>query len=377
VSQDSSAPVRKFAGGCPANLRTPRLSGRATARLASAGRSGPVPARCPVAAGRDGGLRLGSRRAGCTPGRCDPVRRCVIPAAGVSAGMIPPPTRAAMLAAATRSRCPRCPQCGQLNTRPAGLGTRRAHDGQVEDVPRSSTSRTAIPAAAALSRKTAIRWPSRQSRVRWLCRCPAGRPRTPRGSPTARVPARCATAQFTTVLAASCWACRTRRACRASAARWRRRCARHRRDHRCPGFGARRAAARLRPLRSRRCCRHSARTARPDTTSPCPSGPATAYGWMMPRSTPATRPGSGSSPSEYTATATSAVTSKYRRPAATPSVTDRTCPVGYGMSRSRRSRSGGHPLAAGICTTRPVSPNLPAYQRTGTRPRRRRGNRAL
>jgi hypothetical protein len=41
---------------------------------------GQVPARCLRGAGRDGGLRRGSRRAGCTPGRCAPARRCVIPA---------------------------------------------------------------------------------------------------------------------------------------------------------------------------------------------------------------------------------------------------------------------------------------------------------
>ena len=110
-------------------------------------RGGPVPARCPGGAGRDGGPRLGSRRAGCTPGRCVPARRCVIPAPVGTAGMIPPPVLAAMLAAATRSRCPPCPQCGQENTRPAGLGTRREHLGQVEEVPRSSTSVMVIPAA--------------------------------------------------------------------------------------------------------------------------------------------------------------------------------------------------------------------------------------
>jgi hypothetical protein len=49
---------------------------------------------------------------------------------------------------------------------------------------------------------------------------------TPRGSPTARVPARRA-AQPITMLAASCWAWRTRRRCRASASRCARRCWRH------------------------------------------------------------------------------------------------------------------------------------------------------
>jgi len=102
------------------------------------------------------------------------------------AGMMPPPgPRAAMLAAATMSRCPCCPQCGQEKFRPAGLGTRREHDGHVEDVPRSSTSSTVIPAASALSARAEIRRPTRQSRVRWLCRRPAFRCRTPRGSPTA------------------------------------------------------------------------------------------------------------------------------------------------------------------------------------------------
>jgi hypothetical protein len=207
---------------------------------------GPVPARGPLAGGRDGGRRRGSRRAGCTPGRCVPARRCVIPAPVVGGGMVPPPLRAAMLAAAIRPRCPWCPQCGQRKFLPAGFGTRREHAGQVEDVPRSSTSLTVIPAASALSTKTRIRYPTRQSRVRWLCRRPALRSRTPRGSPTASVPARCSTAQATTVLAASCWAWRTRRRCRAPACRCLRLCWRQRRDPRCPGLGARRAVAQVR-----------------------------------------------------------------------------------------------------------------------------------
>ena len=158
-----------------------------------------MPARGP-AVGRDEGLRRGSRRAGCTPGRCAPARRCVIPAPA-GAGMVPPPgILAAMLAAATRSRCPACPQCGHVNTRPAGFRTRRAHAGHVEDVPRSSTSRTMIPAASALSDKARIRCPIRHARVRWLCRTPAARSKTPRGSPTASVPIRLGAAQPTTVL---------------------------------------------------------------------------------------------------------------------------------------------------------------------------------
>jgi hypothetical protein len=51
--------------------------------------------------------------------------------------MVPPPLRAAMMAAAIRSRWPACPQCGQRKFRPAGLGTRREQDGQVEDVHRA------------------------------------------------------------------------------------------------------------------------------------------------------------------------------------------------------------------------------------------------
>jgi hypothetical protein len=238
---------------------------------------GPVPARCLRGAGRDGGLRRGSRRAGCTPGRWAPARRCVIPGPAGTSGMVPPPgVLAAMLAAATRSRCPCCPQCGQVKFRPAGFGTRRAQRGQVEEVPRSSARCTVIPAASALSDRARIRCPTRQSRVRWLCRRPDFRCSTPRGSPTARVPIRCSRAQMMTYSAASCWAWRTRRACRACVFRSLRRCLRHRRDPRCPGFGARPAAARERPLRSLRCCRHSARIARPDTSSPCPSGPAAA-----------------------------------------------------------------------------------------------------
>ena len=211
--------------------------------------------------------------------------------------MPPPPLRAAMLAAAIRSRCPECPQCGQRKFRPAGLGTRREQAGHVEEVPRSSASKTVIPAASALSLRARIRWPTRQSRVRRLWRRPASSFRTPRGSPTASVPTRCSRRPahhglggFVLGLAdppqvpglglplAALRYCR------------------HRRDPRCPGLGARRAAARVRPLRSRRCWRHSARTARPDTSSRCPPGPAAAYGWMMPRSTPATRARVGPGP---------------------------------------------------------------------------------
>jgi hypothetical protein len=82
------------------------------------------------------------------------------------AGVIPPPWRAAMLAAADRSRWPVNWQAGQVRTRPAGLGMRVAQAGQVEEVPRSSTICRLIPAVSALSASAVIRWPIRQSRVR-------------------------------------------------------------------------------------------------------------------------------------------------------------------------------------------------------------------
>jgi hypothetical protein len=89
------------------------------------------------------------------------------------AGVIPPPARAAILAAADRSRWPVYWQAGQVSTRPGGLGIRLAQAGQVEEVPRSSTRVRLIAAAPALSVSAAIRWPIRQSLVRWLCRRPA------------------------------------------------------------------------------------------------------------------------------------------------------------------------------------------------------------
>jgi hypothetical protein len=155
----SSAPARRYGYV----FRAPRGEASDSTRRLLPGGAG----RCRPGdreAGRDAGRRLGSRRAGCTPGRCVPARRCVIPTLG-RAGMVPPPARAAMLAAATRSRCPSCPQCGQVNRRPAGLGTRWAHAGQVEDVPRSSTNVTVIPATSALSRSALIRCPTRHART--------------------------------------------------------------------------------------------------------------------------------------------------------------------------------------------------------------------
>jgi hypothetical protein len=49
---------------------------------------------------------------------------------------------------------------------PGRLGIREWQAGQVEEVPRSSTSCTLTLATSALSFRTAIRWPMRQSRVR-------------------------------------------------------------------------------------------------------------------------------------------------------------------------------------------------------------------
>ena len=124
-----------------------------------------------------------------------------------------------MLRAAMRSRCPRCPQCGQENWRPLGLGTRWWHWGQVEEVPRSSTRTIRMPTTAALSMSAPIRWVRRQAWSRQFCFLPRSAWVMPWGSPTTRVPTRCSIAQSMTVFAASWWACRTRRRCRASARR--------------------------------------------------------------------------------------------------------------------------------------------------------------
>jgi hypothetical protein len=115
----------------------------------------------------------------------------------------PPGVRVAMLAPPTRSRCPVSPQYGQCNVRPEGLGTRRLQDGQVEDVPRSSTRTAVMPACSALSCRVRRRWPIRQSLTRLLCLRPAARSRTPQGSPIFRVPTRRATDQAITSAAAS------------------------------------------------------------------------------------------------------------------------------------------------------------------------------
>jgi hypothetical protein len=161
-------------------LRAPRRGASdSPPGLGRAGQGGPVPARGPAGAAGMGAAPGGSRRAGDTPGRWAPARRCVT-AAGRAAGVVPPPVRAAMLAAASRSRCPVRPHDRQDMTRPAGVGMRLPQAGQVEEVPRSSTSLTMIPAVSALSCSAWRRWPIRQARVRWLCRRPAVRASTPR-----------------------------------------------------------------------------------------------------------------------------------------------------------------------------------------------------
>jgi len=245
-----------------------------------------------------GGRRRGSRRAGPAPGRCRPARRCVTtPVMQVGVVIAPPGVRVAMVNAAARSRCPANRQWWQVITLPRGLLILCLQAGQVDEVPRSSTRYTRIPARAALSCTMRRVWPICHCRSRRLCRRPARWSRVPRGSPTVSVPIRCSTAQSITVVVASCRACRTRRWCRPSTCRARRRVLHQRRDPRCPRAGVRPAVARRRRFVSARCRRCSARIARPETSRVSPlSAAATANGWMMPRSTPATRPGSGSSP---------------------------------------------------------------------------------
>jgi hypothetical protein len=131
-----------------------------------------------------------------------------------------------MFRAPTRSRWHRCPQCGQEKQRPLGLGTDLWHSGQVEDVPRSFTSTTLMPASSALSDRHPSRWVRRQLRSARFWRCPQSLVVMPLGSPTTTVPTWWFTSHATTDLAASWWAWRTLRRWRASAllraARWRR-----------------------------------------------------------------------------------------------------------------------------------------------------------
>ena len=108
-----------------------------------------------------------------------------------------------MLAAPTRSRWPLNPQETQRKARPLGLGTLRRQPRQVEEVPRSSTSTTSMPAICALSFRAAIRWVRPHLRSRRFWRRPTSRLQIPSGSPTRSVPTLWSTAQATTAFAAS------------------------------------------------------------------------------------------------------------------------------------------------------------------------------
>ena len=117
--------------------------------------------------------RRRSRRAGTMP-----TRRCSMCAG--SAALLPPPLAlAAMLAAPTRSRCASYLQCGQRNCRVPGLGTRRRQTTHVDEVPRSSTSCTWMPATSALSRRACIRWVRRHWRSLKFCTRPTSLPVIP------------------------------------------------------------------------------------------------------------------------------------------------------------------------------------------------------
>lgn len=83
-----------------------------------------------------------------------------------------------------------------------GLGDPPPAGGQLEEVPRSSTSRTTIPACSALSRKAWSRWVRRHSRNRRFCTRPASWLVMPLRSPTTRVPTWWWTAKAITCLAA-------------------------------------------------------------------------------------------------------------------------------------------------------------------------------
>jgi hypothetical protein len=201
--------------------------------------------------------RRRSRRAG-----GEPARRCVT----TTVAVVVPPPRAAMLRAPTRSRCPRKPQWAQAKRRPRGLETRSQHCGHVEEVPRSSTRTTLMPASWALSASAPSRWVRRQVlATRRFWRRPEWRWAMPLGSPTTKVPTPCAPAQAMTSVAASWCIWCTRRRCLASALRWAARSLRHRREPRWPRRGALAAMARERALVSARCRRSSARIARPET----------------------------------------------------------------------------------------------------------------
>ena len=285
-----------------------------------------------------------------------------------------------MLAAATRSRCPPCPQCGQLNVPPGGL---RHPPGAAAGTSRTCPARRpgarVIPAASALSDRAGIRCPTRQSRVRWLCRRPALRSSTPRGSPTARVPIRCPTAQVMTSLAASCWACRTRRG---GGPRPSARCggaARHRRDPRCPRLRRPRRGGPGAALAVPQVLTALGADRPPGHQQPLTVRTRGGVGVDDAQVDPGDRgPGPGPARPGRLATGTSAVTSAYSRPASIaqrhrPDLTRRVGDVPVQADGQRRAafrdRDPQHSARPGV--------NVPVYQRTGTRPRLRRGYRAV
>ena len=219
--------------------RLPRVVGRATAGQGTR-------VRC-----RDGGT-VGGHVGPVAPGRCRPARRCVITPGTCAWRGWCRPACAGDVGGRDQVAVPAEPAVRAGETPARRLGHPPWQAGQVEEVPRSSTSTKSIPAASALSLRARIRCPTRQSRVRWLCRRPALRSSTPRGSPTASVPTR-APRPRRRRLGGLVLGLADPPPVPGLGHALARRYFRHRRDPRCPGFGARRAAARVRLLRSRRC----------------------------------------------------------------------------------------------------------------------------
>src|SRR5690242_4243917 len=210
----TSAPACNYV----AELQAPRwVASDSRASLDGAGGGGPVPARGPAGAAVMGAAARVTSRGGDT--------RQVRPGAAVRDAGREDRRDPAARTGGDAGRRGQVAVAGELAARAGQHPPGRLEDpdrqaGQVEEVPRSSVNTKVIPAASALSLSATIRWPIRQSLVRWLCRRPALSLSTPRGSPAARVPIRLATAHAMTVVAASCWAWRTRRRCRASTKRW-------------------------------------------------------------------------------------------------------------------------------------------------------------
>ncbi len=141
----------------PRTSDSPSISSRTSLRRATAGQGPTVRAALHMA------TRRGSRRA--RPGRCRPARRCVITNPEGSMTMPPRGDLEAMLAAPTTSRWARSPQWPQTKPRPLGFATRAAQHGQLDEVPRSSTRTTAMPATSALSLSTEMSRPTLQLRT--------------------------------------------------------------------------------------------------------------------------------------------------------------------------------------------------------------------